>query len=74
MPSTPSGTDAPLKQAERNPLEDDVDDEGGVDCENENNRVESVVAVGWFGGMTRWASKLWTAKRAERRNTPDTRE
>lgn len=80
MASTRSGTDSPLKQAERNPADDDVDDEGGVDgengvdCENENDRMESAPAVGWFGGVTRWASKLWTTKRVERRNTPHTRE
>jgi len=78
MPSTPPRTGSLLKEVERKPAEDDVDGESGVDDENENSRendrMENALAVNWFGGMTRWASKLWTTKRAERLNTPHTRE
>lgn len=73
MPS-PSGTDSLAKDAERNPTECDVDGEDAVDGEDESDGTESVSPVGWLGGMTRWASKLWSTKRTERLDTPHARE
>lgn len=69
MASTPLGT---LEEADKRPAEGDMD----VDCENENenDRMENVPAVGWFGGMTRWASKLWAPKRAKGLSTPHSQE
>lgn len=66
----PLGTEPPVKDAEIKLAEVDVD----LDCENENDGTESAPAVGWFGGMTRWASNLWSQKRAKRLSTPPTQE
>ncbi len=74
MASTPLGKDSPLKDAEIKPDEVDVDVDVDCENENENGRTESAPAVGWFGGMTRWASKFWTQRRAKRLSTPPTQE
>lgn len=73
MASTPSGADPLVKGAEKTLAEGDEDgedEEDGAGSEDESDRMEGVPANGWFGGMTRWASKLWSIKRVERPNTP----
>ena len=74
MAPTPLGTDSPLKETERRPAEGGVDVDYENENENENDGIESAPAVGWFGGMTRWASKLWAPKRARGLSTPHTQE
>ena len=66
---TPPGADTLVTGAEREQVEGGEDGEDGEDGEGESDRMEAPV-IGWFGGVTRWASKLWSAKRAERTNTP----
>lgn len=65
---TPPGADALATGAQREQVEGGEDGEDGEDGEGESVRMEAP-AVGWFGGVTRWASKLWGPKRVERLNT-----
>ena len=70
LPSTPPGADSLAIDAERNQVEGGGDGEDAADGDGESDRTESAPAIGWIGGVTRWASKLWSTKRAERLNTP----
>lgn len=72
LPLTHPEADSPAIDAERKPYEgseDGEDGEDGANGESESDWMESVPAINWFGGVTRWASKLWSTKRAERLNT-----